>query len=212
MSDKAGQNLAALIDASASDGLSPLLVQLYVRRAIELVASGESLASLPASIPDVYVDYVRRAVGAGSHPRASEVVSIAKELAWLSVRHDFAPREVLERELVDAMPTQVREAAHENLERLVISGVVLRKASGLGTSFRIKMDPIAECLAAIRFGETSGADESPWHDMAERLASAGSRGRSFQMMLTLCCEAYGERLRWGCQQMQKPSTAHRSWD
>ena len=56
-----GTQLAKLTGADTGDEIpiTPLLVTLFVERAIELYSKGGSLENLPSSIPDLYFDYLR---------------------------------------------------------------------------------------------------------------------------------------------------------
>jgi hypothetical protein len=193
------RRLVALVNLKDAEGTTPLLVHLYVTRAIALLADGRDLDELPPSIPDLYVDYVRRIVSSEASSRASvdEIVANAKDLALQSVGADFVPKEVL---LGDAVA--VNHAAALGIEALISCGLLLERSTGVGRFVRFQFDPVAECLAALKACELCGSSIENWQALAVTLNAHPTEGGSFRKMVILCCLAYGDKLRWPWREVE----------
>lgn len=178
--------------------VSPLLVRLYVLRAMSALDAHEGLDSLPSSIPDVYSDFVRHLI----RPRDSdaqaveECLMVAQAVAAACLQPDFIPKEVPWSEVAHtelaAVPT---ERIGDRLEQLVGSGLLVERASGRGRVVRFQQDPVAEWLGAIRICQLCGTQESEWKVLSHRLATEGSVS-NFLEIITVCCHAYGDVAGW----------------
>jgi photosystem II stability/assembly factor-like uncharacterized protein len=205
-----GRRLAALIPSRAGTTVSitPLLVRLFVDRALALVNSGRSLDELPASIPDAYFDYLRaiNPTGAGvlnAIPH-EQMLEAASTLAGVSLRADeagsaFVPREFLRSRAIEALRRDDRPAGDAAIRRLVDNGVLLERTSGPEPAYRFALDPVAEFLAAYDAASRCGTEAACWSELMARVDAAPSAA-GFRLALALTCDAYGGDRGWPCGQ------------
>lgn len=192
------RKLVELLKGQGTEATSPLLVRLYVTRALALLKERGSLDELPLSVPDLYVDFVRRMIGPAElgGPPPEETVNMAKAIAHRSLGDDFVPREVLQTDVLAVVATPSPSNGERSLERLTQSGLLLGRDTGVGRFVRFKMDPVAECLAAIRTCELCGVDVGAWKALADRLEVSPAQACGFRRMIELCCLAYGRTFGW----------------
>jgi hypothetical protein len=134
--------------------LTPLIVRLFIDRAIKLVGEGHPLSELPSSVPDAYFSYL---VDVNPKEAASEywmsdadMLRSARCLAMLSIGENFKPqdfaREAAEQALESAgWPKATRSVP---IERLKLNQILVERRSGPRFMLSFALDPVAEFLAA----------------------------------------------------------------
>jgi hypothetical protein len=177
--------------------VTPLLVRLFVDRAIERLRTYDSLEKLPTSIPDLYFDYLRRVNPTDTGHSVishSEMLRAAQTVAILALGSDLVPKEFSESEAQSALP------AHEDdgprvLDRLLENGVLSRRDSGAETILRFVLDPVAEYLAAFAYAQRAGSHGTAWADLINN-AEAAEHADGFALALKLTWERYHRELGW----------------
>jgi hypothetical protein len=152
---KLGDRVLALVQAGGRVlNVTPLLVTLFVEGALARSRENRSLDQLPTSVPEVYLDYLRRLNPyQATTPDAVDdttIVRAARVLARTSLGHSFVPSDV-RRESAEAA---LREAAFDVeprllVDRLIANGVVEQREIGGAQVLRFALDPVAEHLAAV---------------------------------------------------------------
>ena len=199
-----GKKLADLIRLGAEEvPLTPLLVRLYVDKAVELARRpGASLDELPGSIPDVYFAYLRSVNPdtGGSTDRMSneDMLRAAEVLARLALGKAFVPREVAKEEAREAFAEAGwgKPEDSDPIRRLRDNGVLQETAVGTEMLLRFALDPVAEFLAAMAHARQCAGNETAWNALFKQVEAAGQRAAGFRLALRLVCRAYGERLGW----------------
>jgi hypothetical protein len=134
--------------------LTPLLVTLFVNSAVQRGAEGLPIDDMPAAVPEVFVDYLRR-LNAG--PQAGGAVSddvfirAAQAFATASLGVNLVPQDFTPDEAAEALSKAgITTDARSMIDRMVTSGVIERRSPGGFEVLRFSLDPAAEYLAAGR--------------------------------------------------------------
>lgn len=202
-----GKKLADLIRLGTEEvPLTPLLVRLYVDKAVILARAGASLDELPPSIPDVYFDYLRSVNPStdGSADRMSDqdMLRAAEIMAWMSLSESFVPGEVVESKARGTLAAAGwdKPEGPNPIRRLHDNGVLLETEVGTEVLLRFALDPIAEFLAAMGHARECSGNAAAWSELFKRVDDAGQRAAGFRLALRLVCQAYGQRLGWACNE------------
>lgn len=192
--------IARVLESSGAEStgrqITPLVVQLCVRRAIDILSDGRSLADFPESVPAVYLDYVRTVSRNVTGASVDDVMAFAMALASVSVGAAFIPRPVRKSVAIAAGAPRLQEAvARACLESLTSSGVAVER-TGLSPESQIgfALDPVCEYFAAMAMAIEAGTDEGRWTALWQRVRS--SRAQGFEVALTLVCRAFGPSEDW----------------
>jgi hypothetical protein len=198
-----GKKLASLIQGNAGGRLiTPLIVKLFVDRAIELVEKQDSIDNLPNSIPEVYFDYLRRVNPSGdgiaNQVPDDEMMRAAEVLGELCLGKDFVPREFTRSNarLVLAQEGWVYPGPLDPIQRLVDNGVLVERVSGTDTFLRFLLDPLAEFLGAMACSRRCSDNAERWHDLIQRVEELTDSALGFKMALCLIREVYGKEQAW----------------
>jgi hypothetical protein len=172
--------------------VTPLLVRLFVERAIEALRATNSLEGLPRSVPDLYFDYLKRLNPKGAAQSISDegMLRACQRLAVASIVPGFLPKEI---PLPEARTAVDPDGA--TIQKLVESGVLAQRSAGAESILRFALDPVAEYLAAFALAREAGASEESW----ERLASSidnQERAKGFGLALRLTLERYSQDFGW----------------
>ena len=200
-----GKRLLALL-RPFKDGaaLTPLLVKLYVDRAVMIAESGGYVEELPATVPDAYFAYLRQVNPSGaSVPNAmsdEDMLRAAKILARLATEKAFVPREfALSRARMElAARGWTRPEGADPVRRLTDNGVLQTREAGADHLLRFVLDPVAEFLAAMSWAEECGTSAAAWENLFRRVDAQSSYHGGFETALMMICRAYGAYYGWGC--------------
>ena len=202
-----GQRLASLIELRTPDGkqeipLLPLQVRLFVEQAIDFLSIGKTLDDLPASLPEVYVQYLKQVNPKTSRTSNSlsdeEMLKVTKTLGKLALQPNYSPKEFTREAAQEALKSRGWASFDriDPIERLKSNGVLFQKEIGAYTRFRFALDPIAEFLGAFAYAEECGSNRDSWKRTFENSAAAPG----FQIALKLIRQAYAAHLGWNLDQ------------
>jgi photosystem II stability/assembly factor-like uncharacterized protein len=205
-----GKQLAQLTNIAGGGGIpiTPLLVKLYVEKAVSLYATGTSLDELPSSVPDVYFDYLRLV-----NPKAPDtsepsvanwlpdelMLRIVRILAKLALAEILRPGQwFVEHEARAAIAecSSLLHAAADPLKRLVDNGVLQLRSLGAEVIFGFTLDPVAEFAAAYQYAVENGAERERWALFEERVKNLPVVPTGFLSALSITIRAYGMHLGW----------------
>jgi hypothetical protein len=148
--------------------VTPLLVKLYVDRAVEAKRAGASLDDLPRSIPELHFAYLQRVnpqdLAAANRLSDEDMLRAAEPLGRLSLGEDLVPREFLKsaaRTTLSALgwddPSKL-----DPIARLIENGVLREATAGTDNLLRFTLDPTAEFLTAFALAKECGTDIVKW--------------------------------------------------
>ena len=189
--------------------MTPLLVCMFVDSAVD--ASTRNEAQLPPgelvnSVPELIVEYLFRMnpQGRDTPNRLDDrfMIRVAKAVSRTLLEPDFLPKELRDKEVNPTVEKVRREYlgtegatapdTESIVRRLVDNDIVEERLRG-GTRFlRVRLDPVAEYLAAIDWAEDAGPDDSKWEALLERLADPDFKGDGFLLALFDVVSTYGE--------------------
>jgi hypothetical protein len=158
-----------------SETFTPLLVRLFVDRAVRLRKSGGGFDSLPGSIPETYFEYLR-----ALNPEDPSVPHALTHTAMLQCARTIAAASLAKLSFpeyvpVDALRSQL--ASHgqnaDPIERLTLNGVLIGRFVGTRYMVRFALDPIAEYLAADQFLEDCAAGAQSYAELIEPVRANG---------------------------------------
>lgn len=159
--------------------LTPLLVWLFVSRAVELVESGRSLDQLPASVPEAYFEYLCMVNPDDStsehHLENERMLVAARALARLALGENYVPKDVPKERARGALRARGFTEAPDPIERLARNGVIVERSYGGRSLLSFALDPVAEYLAADDALEEAG---DRVEDLDALLASVRAKGAS----------------------------------
>jgi photosystem II stability/assembly factor-like uncharacterized protein len=203
--------LLALVEArSAPSSVTPLLVRLFIDQAISLRQRQQPMDSLPTSIPEVHLDYLRRTnpqdPATPNFVPNDAVIEAARALGWCSLGNLVLGTKPLPNALVPS--DFYRDGAKEALaalrlrtdpdalvDRLIANGV-LQETSPAGTRvLRFSLDTFAEYLAALHLIDALRSDKAQWRDWLRQLSTVDGfpeRVRGFLAALEDGIAAYRE--------------------
>jgi hypothetical protein len=191
-----GSRLARLISVGDMRvPLTPLLVKLYVSRALALLEEGRSLDELPLSIPEAYFEYIRTVVASEerSTGELTLILRTAKVLSQLALEADFVPKpveyEACAKHLADLSPE-----AEGAIQKLTAAGILIRTDSGLSTTLRFALDPLAEYVGAYSYLESYGNDSAKLSALLRRVDECGVAAQGFRAALQIVLRTRESRL------------------
>jgi hypothetical protein len=173
--------------------LTPLLVTLYVERAIDLLSRDQTLDDLPATVAEAYFDYLRQLFRDTALIGADKMLTAVKAIAKLSLGGRFVPANFSSDSALRLLESILGTGSDVALEALVASGILSTEELGLGRSLRFVFDPLAEFCAAYAYAEDLGNDAARWASFLERLDDADSSSSGFRTALALIAAAYGPK-------------------
>jgi hypothetical protein len=200
-----GRKLSRLIRVGGQEvPLTPLLVKLYVNKAIELAQREGGEEELPKSVPDVYFAYLRgvnpQGDGVINRVGDEEMLQVAELLGRQAVDKDFVPREFAKSAARTRLEAQGLGGAGkpDALQRLVSNGVLVERKRGTDDFLRFLLDPVAEFLAAMSWARRCAGSSEEWDALRDQVAQRGAQASGFATALALVCEAYAGLYGWAC--------------
>jgi len=189
-----GRRLAA-IGKTMNEGfqLTPLLVRIFLDRAVEVLRRDGDLDELPSRPTEIYLDFVRLLLS--SHPSADrdEYLSAVKVLALLTLGTRFVPGRVPYAAASAAILAASIKNPTKCLDALVAAGILSEEEEGLTRSVRFVLDPLAEVCSAYAYAERCGSDLSQWAQLGRNLASAGGLAAGFDRCLKAVITTYAAK-------------------
>jgi photosystem II stability/assembly factor-like uncharacterized protein len=198
-----GQRIVSMIRVGGKEmPLTPLLVRLYVTKAMTLAGRGASLDELPRSIPEAYFDYLRSvnpeapSLLHGMHPK--EMLRSAELIAEMTLRDDLVPKEVLRSEVRKRLLESgwPNPAMLDPVERLMINGVLVEKEAGTDSLIRFILDPVAEYLGGMAMAKECGTDAARWRGLLETVRLNRDQAAGFRNALLVLVQTYGKQFGW----------------
>jgi hypothetical protein len=167
--------------------LTPLVVRLFVDRAVRLATDGRTLDELPTSVPQAYFAYL-----CDINPKASdsehfltddEMLQAARGLAELSLGTGFVPRHFEVEAALRALRERGVDAPRDAIESLKRSGVLVESRPGARYLLRFALDPVAEYLAAEEYLAPTGVDSAEREEVFSKVRAAGDPAKGFLVAL-----------------------------
>lgn len=170
-----GDRLMALVERGSERlVVTPLLIKLFVDNAISQMQNHAGLDTLPTSVPETFLDYLRCVnppdAETPDYVANERMIHAARELGWCSVQEHYIPRE-FSRE-VGRMALRKAECWDDRADiivRLVANGVLAQRDIGGDQFLRFGLDPLAEYLAALHVVMQCKDNASAWHEWLHRL-------------------------------------------
>jgi hypothetical protein len=182
--------------------VTPLLVKLLVDQALSRAqaARPSDLAALPASVPEVYFDYLRDLnpddPAAENFLRDDAMVEVAKVVARVELGDDFRPKRVPKTKVVTALRDAGFGDGNGPLQRLLDNQVLEQRVTGGTTLVAFALDPIAEYVAAFAHAEICAADAGCWQGLHKRVEASSEGGSGFTEALRVTREVFADELGW----------------
>jgi photosystem II stability/assembly factor-like uncharacterized protein len=189
--DLADRLLGLLERANRQVVITPLLITLFVQSAADHAKRGGTLNSLPLSVPEMFLEYLRRVNP--QDPTATHwmpdgvMLQCARVLGWCSLRDLYTPRdfrrEAARQALQDA---DLWAEQRDPVSRLIANGVLEERNIAGTPMLRFHLDPLAEYLAALYQIDYLGGDTREWGAWCEALSHLEgypSRVRGFLVAL-----------------------------
>jgi hypothetical protein len=165
--------LAKMVENTKS-GVTPLLVEAFVRQAERLIAESRPLDELPRSTAAAYLGYVRDLTnrsGAGARP--FKLMKTTLRVASLCINNEYRPCPA---EYETVVKTLAQDGiVEDDITALRGLGLLSLLDSDVPVRIRFELDPIAEYCAIEYWREKSSVDE--WQsirDKAQKLLPASA--------------------------------------
>jgi hypothetical protein len=203
--------LMALVErGSAQLVVTPLLIKLFVDNAIGQMHHLAELNTLPTSVPETYLAYLRRVnpqdPETPNYVANERMIHAARELGWCSVQEHYIPRDFSREVGMRALKkAECWDDKADVIARLVTNGILEQRDIGGNQFFRFGLDPLAEYLAALHVVMQCNDDASTWQEWLHRiqLVPQHEEIRGFLVALEDCITTYrreigipGLRLPW----------------
>jgi len=202
---KLGELLLGLVEARSKgsvSGVTPMLFRFFVDQAIELRKQNEPLDRLPASIPEIILQYIR-----GTNPQDTAtpdfvdnnlLVPAARCIGWCSLEKRFIPGDVFRNRVVELIDMAgLKNKADLLLKRLAANGVLVERDVGGTRRWRFSLDPLAEYLAAIYWTDILRDNRERWVRWLNQMRTIQPdfhKIKGFLVALEDCINAYREEL------------------
>lgn len=195
--------------------VTPLLVKLYVDKALRLRRADAPLDTLPNSIPEMYYEFLEEVnpddSDAPNYLPHEEMFRTVELLGRLSLENDFVPKEFLKSRARHVFKEQNRDnAGIDAIQRLVDNNVLQESPAGSEIFVRFTFDPVAEFVAAMAWAKECGSNIGRWTTLYERIETQGSHAVGFGEALRLVSQAYGDRFGWPDVKTSSESTIEHS--
>jgi photosystem II stability/assembly factor-like uncharacterized protein len=194
-----GRRLAELASLNGDElPITPLLVRLYVQKAVKLLARGDSIEALPKTVPDVYFDYLKQvnpsSRSADYYLDEAAMIKVCCALGRLALRKSFVPGSFSGWEAEQTL-REINEPSGA-LKRLAANGVLSAIEAGADWIYSFVSDPTAEFLAAFAWAQRCGEDPDQWAHLGEMLRAGWAECEGFRLALALTISTYGAQMRW----------------
>jgi hypothetical protein len=197
-----GDRLMALVERGSEQlVVTPLLIKLFVDNAISQRQHRAGLDTLPTSVPETFLAYLRRV-----NPQDTEtpgyvanerMIHAARVLGWCSVQEHYIPRDFRREVGMAALKTaECWDDRADVIARLVANGVLEQRDIGGNQFLRFGLDPLAEYLAALHIVLQCKDDASAWQEWLHRLQLVPQREeiRGFLVALEDCITTYRRKI------------------
>ncbi|MBW4442729.1 MAG: HEAT repeat domain-containing protein [Plectolyngbya sp. WJT66-NPBG17] len=173
--------------------ITVLLAKLYAEQMIAKKEGSEGI--LPDNIPDLMLSYLNELNRdtAEDEPDNLIVHEDAKIIAWECLKHYYRPAPAKREAILSALQAQT-EADEETVKaRLKHLEKRLRIVQAIGPAqdqICFALDPLAECLAALRLVELNQADRAAWSTwlmQADTMPGAPDTIQGFLLAMRDCC-------------------------
>jgi photosystem II stability/assembly factor-like uncharacterized protein len=191
--------IVELVEGSPSVRVTPLLLKAFIDNAVSAFQRGMGIEVLPVSVPEVFLEYLRRLNPQGpstpDHVPDAQMLAAARTVAAVELDEAFVPRVVRRTRVEQALRrTAVAGEIVRSLGRLIANGVLEESAPGGIPMLRFALDPVAEYLAALHWLELLSDDRKEWDSFLMRLAELPGYPQTmsgFLRALADCAETYG---------------------
>jgi hypothetical protein len=186
-----GNRIVHLLRSSENETpLTPLLVKLYVERAVELLFQGKTMDELPKTIGEAYFDFVLQLLRGSDIGDTAVALESLKALSVLSLGDQFAPGRFGWERAVEALLPIAGTGAQVILNKLVSAGLLATERMGLQVLVQFVLDPLAEFCAAYAYAQRCGANRSEWRKLAASVKGAAEGAHGFRTALSSVVSAY----------------------
>jgi adenylate kinase family enzyme len=157
-------HLAEMVENTQS-GVTPLLVEAFVKQAERLIAEDRSLDDLPRSTAGAYLGYVRELTSRGGPDVNSfKLLKTTMQVASICIDDEFRPCPVDYDKALKVLASEgLGEAELLNLRRL---GLLKLLDTGVPIKLKFELDPIAEYCAVEYWREHKKVYE--WEEVREK--------------------------------------------
>lgn len=158
-----------------NNGVTPMLVKLATDYAL----------SVPDLIPKIYYDYlgyIHATQGTTQNMLSlQQIVTATEEMAMLSIRDSFIPRDFTEQEVRSLMQADTRFNNTDPIGSLIANGIITRRSS-LGIFYlRFNWDTMAEYLGASRLYDKHRDDPEELSQLMDKVNRLGNEAAGFKM-------------------------------
>ena len=189
-----GNRIVRMLDSPRKDILlTPLLVKLYIDRAIDILARGAEFDQLPHDLAGAYVEFILSILRSNDFADESAALEALKTIARLVVGRNFIPGKVQWKAAEEALQNAREHVPSLILDRLMKAGLIAVDRNGLELMLQFVLDPLAEYCAAFAYAQECGFDLSKWEDLARKLNSWKSLATGFQTALESVAKSYAEQ-------------------
>ena len=188
-----GTRIVQVIKTSVGDlPLTPLLVSLFVSRAIDLLSEGLDLDGLPRSASEAYFDFIRQLIRDRVDDSESVLAAI-KELAEVSLGEHFVPSKITLEQALRTLRPILADRSGQVVQSLLMSGLLVAEEIGLTKTLQFALDPVAEFCAAYSYVEKCGNDSEKWREFARKVSEADTTASGFSAATICVVESYSGR-------------------
>lgn len=172
--------------------LTPLVVKIFVDRAVQLARTDASLSELPKSIPEAYFEYMR-AVNpkdeGGPHVMTDEaMLKAARLVAVAALGNNYIPKALDSeaiRPILESAGWTRANGDVDPIERLRLNGVLVQRFAGSRVRWEFALDPVAEYLAADEYLIRLYGDVAALKLLLSAVESAGMLAKGFYGALVM---------------------------
>lgn len=188
--------------------ITPLLVTMFARTALEHRRLGGDLSDLPASLPEVFFRYVERLDRAGDNHDSQDPLQLRRALQGLGkvclTKKTLLPAPFHRDEALHALAKHISPVvASDMLRKLEKCGVLQVETIATTQLLRFQLDPIAEFFGLFARANQCGQSGRRWRVLRLRLARMGERAESLTSTLAMIHTAYSAALGWAAQNWER---------
>lgn len=172
--------------------ITVLLAKMYADLVINAKEQSLNLESLPQSIPDLALGYIRTLNERIQENRASyqQIKEVAQRIALECLRTDFQPRPINRNHLYDLFPG--RDDVDTIVDYLETRLGIVETDGAASPLLRFSLDPLAEYLAAVSLVEKNRGDDALWQAFISEVKDTNLNApeiHGFFRALLECCKA-----------------------
>ena len=158
--------------------------------------SSLSEPAIPASVPEIYFDYVRSLFKNPEDPDEIDelMISAAFDLGLVALGKRYVPGIFWRNAVKAKFADNVVLAKNDSFARMVSAGLLQSENVGDDVQLRFVLDPVAEYMAAFRHAKTCNGDAQKWMVLVDGVRQVANT-EGFLMALENVYLAYNGR-RW----------------